>query len=159
MGFWLILNTFQERIIKKNKSFFDLKDNQSFLNDLLQFHSVRGTTISRWPKFSGKSLNLYKLYEAVITRGGWMKVNTKDEWDEVLNEIGFNIKCVNSEIALKHFYIRIFDKYERVNFHGEEKERIDDEDDENRHKRWSVRTLHSIPMIYNYNQHNVTGEF
>lgn len=85
-------------------------------------------------------------------------MNSKNEWNEVLEETGFPLNCVNSEITLKHIYIRYFDKYERINFHGEEKDRIlDEDDDENRHKRWSARTLHPIPQNYNYNQHHVTG--
>lgn len=84
-----------------------------------------------------------------------MKVNSKNEWSEIEKEIGFPEKCVNSELALKHIYIRYFDKYERVNFLGEEKERIDEDEEENRHKRWSARSLHSIPSSYNHSHHNI----
>jgi AT-rich interactive domain-containing protein 2 len=84
-----------------------------------------------------------------------MKVNSKNEWSEIEKEIGFPEKCVNSELALKHIYIRYFDKYERVNFLGEEKDRIDEDEEENRHKRWSARALHSIPSSYNHSHHNV----
>lgn len=88
-----------------------------------------------------------------------MKVNSKNEWSEVEKEIGFPEKCVNSELALKYIYIRYFDKYERYNFLGEEKERIDDDEEENRHKRWSgqAKVLHSIPQSYNYNHHNISN--
>lgn len=86
-----------------------------------------------------------------------MKINSKNEWSDIEKEIGFPEKCVNSELALKHIYIRYFDKYERYNFLGEEKERIDEDEEENRHKRWSARTLHSIPQSYNYNHHNITS--
>lgn len=85
-----------------------------------------------------------------------MKVNSKNEWSEIEKEIGFPEKCVNSELALKHIYIRFFDKYERCNFLGEEKERIDEDEEENRHKRWSARALHSIPSSYNHMSHNVS---
>ncbi len=76
-----------------------------------------------------------------------------------MKEVGFPAKCVNSEIALKHLYIRYFDKYERFNFHGEnERENIDEDVDEstsNRHKRWSAKSLHYVPQNYNYNHHNI----
>lgn len=85
-----------------------------------------------------------------------MKVNSKNEWSEIEKEIGFPEKCVNSELALKHIYIRFFDKYERYNFLGEEKERIDEDEEESRHKRWSARALHSIPSSYNHGHHNVS---
>lgn len=85
-----------------------------------------------------------------------MKVNSKNEWSEIEKEIGFPEKCVNSELALKHIYIRFFDKYERFNFLGEEKERMDEDEEESRHKRWSARALHSIPQSYNHGHHNVS---
>lgn len=85
-----------------------------------------------------------------------MKVNSKNEWSEIEKEIGFPEKCVNSELALKHIYIRYFDKYERVNFLGEEKERIDEDEEENRHKKWTARALHAIPQSYNHSHHNIS---
>jgi AT-rich interactive domain-containing protein 2 len=93
----------------------------------------------------------------VTGKGGWMKVNSKNEWSEIEKEIGFPEKCVNSELALKHIYIRYFDKYERFNFLGEDvKERLDEDEEENRHKRWSARALHSIPQSYNHSSHNIS---
>jgi AT-rich interactive domain-containing protein 2 len=85
-----------------------------------------------------------------------MKVNSKNEWSEIEKEIGFPEKCVNSELALKFIYLRFFDKYERFNFLGEEKERIDEDEEESRHKRWSARALHSIPQSYNHSSHNIS---
>lgn len=88
-----------------------------------------------------------------------MKVNSKNEWSEIEKEVGFPEKCVNSELALKHIYIRYFDKYERFNFLGEEKERIDEDEEEflkSIHKRWSARALHSIPQSYNHSHHIVS---
>lgn len=85
-----------------------------------------------------------------------MKVNTKNEWSEIEKEVGFPEKCVNSELALKHIYIRYFDKYERFNFLGEEKERIDEDEEETRHKRFTARALHSIPQSYNHSSHQVS---
>ena len=114
----------------------------------------------KFPKIAGNGklsdVDLYKLYEIVTGKGGWMKVNSKNEWSEIEKEIGFPEKCVNSELALKHIYIRFFDKYERFNFLGEEKERIDEDEEESRHKRWSARALHSIPQSYNHNHHNIS---
>lgn len=114
----------------------------------------------KFPKIAGhgslSDVDLYKLYESVTGKGGWMKVNSKNEWSEIEKEIGFPEKCVNSELALKHIYIRYFDKYERFNFLGEEKERIDEDEEETRHKRWSARALHSIPQSYNHGHHNIS---
>uniref|UniRef100_A0A182R9U1 ARID domain-containing protein n=1 Tax=Anopheles funestus TaxID=62324 RepID=A0A182R9U1_ANOFN len=132
------------------------KDKCSFLNDLHMFHEKHGTTYLKLPKISGKDVDLHKLYSIVIGRGGWMKVNAREDWDEVIEELDLPTRCVNNEIALKQIYIRYLDRYERVNFHGEDKDPIEDDDDEKRlHRRWSVRMLHSTPSVYNHHQHNV----
>uniref|UniRef100_A0A182NLS6 ARID domain-containing protein n=1 Tax=Anopheles dirus TaxID=7168 RepID=A0A182NLS6_9DIPT len=132
------------------------KDKCSFLNDLQMFHDKHGTPYSKLPKISGKDVDLHKLYSIVIGRGGWMKVNAREDWDEVIEELDLPTRCVNNEIALKQIYIRFLDRYERVNFHGEEKDPTEDDDDEKRlHRRWSVRMLHSTPTVYNHHQHNV----
>ncbi|CAO1356472.1 unnamed protein product [Diamesa serratosioi] len=153
------INVFDETRFKSKKIKIPehYKDKTSFINDLLKFHETRGTPIANFPKIGGLgSVDLHKLYGIVTGKGGWMKVNSKDQWDEVEKEIGFPQKCINSELALKHIYIRFFDKYERYNFLGEEKERIDEDEEESRHKRWSVRTLHTIPQTYNYSHHNIS---
>lgn len=70
-------------------------------------------------------------------------------------ELGLPGKCVNAAVAVKHLYIRYLDRFEKADFHKEDPERPDDDDDDqSRHKRWSARTLHTVPMSYNYNQHN-----
>ncbi|KAL7046948.1 hypothetical protein ACKWTF_002752 [Chironomus riparius] len=146
---------------RKNKNSILSLTPEQFYKDLLKFHESRGTPIVKFPRLAGNGkfseIDLYKLYDLVISRGGWMKINSKNEWADIEKEIGFPEKCVNSELALKHIYIRYFDKYERYNFLGEEKERIDEDEEENRHKRWSARTLHSIPQSYNYNHHNISN--
>ncbi|XP_070494438.1 AT-rich interactive domain-containing protein 2 isoform X2 [Chironomus tepperi] len=151
----------RSRQTRKNKNSILSLTPEQFYKDLLKFHESRGTPIVKFPRLAGNGklseIDLYKLYDLVISRGGWMKINSKNEWGDIEKEIGFPEKCVNSELALKHIYIRYFDKYERYNFLGEEKERIDEDEEENRHKRWSARTLHSIPQSYNYNHHNISN--
>ncbi|XP_053684962.1 AT-rich interactive domain-containing protein 2 isoform X5 [Sabethes cyaneus] len=132
------------------------KDKASFLQDLALFHEKNGTPFLRLPKISGRDIDLHRLYSIVVGRGGWLKVNAREDWDEVIEEMKLPKRCVNNEIAIKQIYIRYLDKYERVNFHGEEKDPADDEDEEKRHnRRWSARMLHSVPAVYNHSQHNV----
>lgn len=42
-----------------------------------------------------------------------------------------------------------------MNFLGEDSERVDDPDDDNRHKKWNNKVLNEVPLKYNYNQHIV----
>lgn len=76
----------------------------------------------------------------------------------MLEEVGFPNSIVNAPVAIKYIYLRYLDRYEKLHFHGEENERADDEDDENRHKRWNARLLHNVPNTYNYHQHAVSGK-
>ncbi|XP_038119077.1 AT-rich interactive domain-containing protein 2 isoform X3 [Culex quinquefasciatus] len=132
------------------------KDKASFLQDLQLFHDRNGTPFMRLPKIGGRDVDLHRLYSVVVARGGWLKVNSREDWDEIIEEMALPKRCVNNEIALKQIYIRFLDKYEKVNFHGEEKDPTEEEDDEKRHnRRWSARMLHSVPAVYNHQQHYV----
>ncbi|XP_062544448.1 AT-rich interactive domain-containing protein 2 isoform X3 [Armigeres subalbatus] len=139
----------------RGKLVFEM-DRTRFLQDLYAFHEKNGTPFMRPPKIGSRDVDLHRLYSVVISRGGWLKVNSREDWDEVIEELKLPKRCVNNEIALKQIYIRYLDKYERVNFHGEEKDPAEEEDDEKRHnRRWTARMLHSIPSVYNHAQHNV----
>ncbi|XP_062708105.1 AT-rich interactive domain-containing protein 2-like isoform X2 [Aedes albopictus] len=132
------------------------KDRTRFWQDLYAFHERNGTPFMRPPKIGGRDVDLHRLYSVVIARGGWLKVNSREDWDEVIEELKLPKRCVNNEIALKQIYIRYLDKYERINFHGEEKDPAEEEDEEKRHnRRWTARMLHSVPSVYNHGQHNV----
>ncbi|XP_065085787.1 AT-rich interactive domain-containing protein 2-like, partial [Ochlerotatus camptorhynchus] len=132
------------------------KDRTSFWQDLHMFHEKNSTPFLRPPKIGGRDVDLHRLYSVVIARGGWLKVNSREDWDEVIEELNLPKRCVNNEIAVKQIYIRYLDKYERVNFHGEEKDPTEEEDDEKRHnRRWSARMLHAVPASYNHAQHTV----
>lgn len=96
----------------------------------------------------------------VVNRGGWQKVNAKDEWDEVMKEIGLPKRCINSTIAIKQIYIRYLERYEKVHFLGEGLDRGEDEEDDSENrllsKKISSRSLHATPQTYNHSQHNLT---
>lgn len=64
---------------------------------------------------------------------------------------------------LLHYIVRsvcrYLDRYEKVHFLGEDGGRGSDDDDDSRHKRWSARALHSVPLTYNAYQHVLSGEW
>jgi len=49
------------------------------------------------------------------------------------------------------------DRYEKINFLGETGSIAGDDDEDSRHKKWSARALHSVPLVYNHHQHTVNG--
>ncbi|XP_060530218.1 AT-rich interactive domain-containing protein 2 isoform X3 [Cylas formicarius] len=134
------------------------RERDSFLKDLRQFHETRGTPFRRCPTLGSKEIDLYLLYSLVIAQGGWIKVNSKNNWGDLLPCFKLPRNCVNACVAIKQIYLRYLDRWEKLHHLGEEADRGSDDDEESRHKRWSARSLHSVPHTYNYGQHNVTDE-
>lgn len=66
---------------------------------------------------------------------------------------------MNASVAIKQIYIRYLDRYEKLHYHKKEdgERGHDDDDDETKHKRWSARSLNSVPMSYNAQQHIING--
>uniref|UniRef100_T1HA71 Uncharacterized protein n=1 Tax=Rhodnius prolixus TaxID=13249 RepID=T1HA71_RHOPR len=111
------------------------------------------TPSRRSPKINGHEIDLYLLYNLVTGRGGWVKVNSRNEWDQILAEFNIPKHCVNGGVAIKQIYLRYLDRYEKLHFLGEIGERGGDDDEDSRHRRWSARALHSVPLSYNHAQH------
>uniref|UniRef100_A0A1I8MHJ9 ARID domain-containing protein n=1 Tax=Musca domestica TaxID=7370 RepID=A0A1I8MHJ9_MUSDO len=101
------------------------KPPEEFYRDLQLFHEKRGTIIRNIPRITGREVDLHRLYCEVTERGGFLKVNSRDQWDEVLKELGWSEKIVNGSAGLKFIYRRYLEKYERVNYFGEDPEKID----------------------------------
>ncbi|XP_052563258.1 AT-rich interactive domain-containing protein 2-like [Culex pipiens pallens] len=58
----------------------------------------------------GRNVDSHRLYSVVV------------DWGEIIEEMALPKRCVNNEIALKKINFRFLDKYEKVYFHGEEKD-------------------------------------
>ncbi|XP_050521717.1 AT-rich interactive domain-containing protein 2 isoform X2 [Daktulosphaira vitifoliae] len=134
------------------------KEKSSFLRDLQHFHDTRGTPSRAPPKINGHEIDLYLLYVLVTAQGGWVKVNQRNDWKNLLENFNLNSSCVNAEVALKQIYLRYLDRYEKINFLGETGSIAGDDDEDSRHKKWSARALHSVPLVYNHHQHSVTDQ-
>ncbi|XP_046806650.1 AT-rich interactive domain-containing protein 2 isoform X1 [Lucilia cuprina] len=149
------------------------KPMEEFYKDLQQFHEKRGTPIMHMPKITGRQVDLHRLYCEVTERGGFQKVNMRDEWDEILPELGLKEKIVNGSAALKYIYRRVLEKYECLNYFGEDPDKVDAlaaaEMNEfnmgggrgrgSRHptsySSSNPTIIHSVAMSYNYRQHHV----
>ncbi|XP_034251223.1 AT-rich interactive domain-containing protein 2 isoform X2 [Thrips palmi] len=132
------------------------RERDGFLRELQHFHDTRGTPFRRVPQINGQEVDLYLLYVLVTAHGGWLKVNHRNEWEDLLEQFKLPQRCVNSGVALKQVYLRYLDRYEKVHFLGDDGGRGSDDDDDSRHKRWSARALHAVPLTYNAYQHNLT---
>ncbi|NXV42101.1 ARID2 protein, partial [Uria aalge] len=122
----------------------------AFLDELRQFHHSRGSPFKKIPVVGGKELDLHALYTRVTTLGGFGKVSEKNQWGEIVEEFNFPRSCSNAAFALKQYYLRYLEKYEKVHHFGEE----DDEVQPGNPK--PQLPIGAIPTSYNYQQHSVS---
>ncbi|XP_047921779.2 AT-rich interactive domain-containing protein 2 isoform X2 [Anser cygnoides] len=122
----------------------------AFLDELRQFHHSRGSPFKKIPVVGGKELDLHALYTRVTTLGGFGKVSEKNQWGEIVEEFNFPRSCSNAAFALKQYYLRYLEKYEKVHHFGEE----DDEVQPGNPK--PQLPIGAIPSSYNYQQHSVS---
>ncbi|XP_034719231.1 AT-rich interactive domain-containing protein 2 [Etheostoma cragini] len=123
---------------------------QAFLDELRQFHQSRGSPFRKIPIVGGKELDLNALYIRVVSLGGFAKVSDKNQWIELGDEFNFPRSCSNAAFALKQYYLRYLEKYEKVHHFGE-----DDEEAQPGNPKASL-PIGAIPCSYNYQQHIVS---
>ncbi|KAM8884252.1 AT-rich interactive domain-containing protein 2 isoform 1-T2 [Synchiropus picturatus] len=123
---------------------------QAFLDELRQFHQSRGSPFRKIPIVGGKELDLSALYYRVVSLGGFAKVSDKNLWTELGEEFNFPRSCSNAAFALKQYYLRYLEKYEKVHHFGE-----DDDEAQQGNPKASL-PIGAIPSSYNYQQHVVS---
>uniref|UniRef100_A0A3Q3GIJ9 AT-rich interactive domain 2 n=1 Tax=Labrus bergylta TaxID=56723 RepID=A0A3Q3GIJ9_9LABR len=123
---------------------------QAFLDELRQFHQSRGSPFKKIPFVGGKELDLNALYIRVVSLGGFAKVSDKNQWIELGDEFNFPRSCSNAAFALKQYYLRYLEKYEKVHHFGE-----DDDEAQPGNPKNSL-PIGAIPNSYNYQQHSVS---
>uniref|UniRef100_A0A4W6G0C5 AT-rich interactive domain 2 n=1 Tax=Lates calcarifer TaxID=8187 RepID=A0A4W6G0C5_LATCA len=123
---------------------------QAFLDELRQFHQSRGSPFKKIPIVGGKELDLNALYIRVVSLGGFAKVSDKNQWTELGEEFNFPRSCSNAAFALKQYYLRYLEKYEKVHHFGE-----DDEEAQPGNPK-AFLPIGAIPNSYNYQQHIVS---
>ncbi|XP_033107914.1 SWI/SNF nucleosome remodeling complex component-like [Anneissia japonica] len=99
-------------------------EKRTFLNDLRQFHSSKGTPLNRLPCIGGKELDLYLLYNKVVSLGGFTKVSDQELWESLLEFFGLPPFCGQGGYALRQIYTRHLVAYERINHGGEDTEEV-----------------------------------
>ncbi|XP_063783421.1 AT-rich interactive domain-containing protein 2 [Pseudophryne corroboree] len=121
----------------------------AFLDELRQFHESRGSRFRKIPAVGGRELDLHSLYTRVTTLGGFAKVSEKNQWGEIIEEFNFPRGCSNAAFALKQYYLRYLEKYEKVHHFGE------DDDEVQPGNLKPQLPIGAIPCTYNYQQHVV----
>ncbi|XP_039435088.1 uncharacterized protein LOC120417186 [Culex pipiens pallens] len=65
----------------------------------------------------GRNVDSHRLYWVVVARDWWLKVNSREDWGEIIEEMALPKRYVNNEIALKKINFWFLDKYAKVYFH------------------------------------------
>ncbi|XP_048467819.1 AT-rich interactive domain-containing protein 2-like isoform X2 [Rhincodon typus] len=99
-----------------------LRTGRSFLDELRHFHRSKGTSFRKIPIIGGRELDLSALYSRVTSLGGFAKVTDKGLWADLLEEFNFPRGCANAAFALKQYYLRYLESYEKLHHFGEDDE-------------------------------------
>ncbi|XP_069797554.1 AT-rich interactive domain-containing protein 2-like isoform X2 [Narcine bancroftii] len=99
-----------------------LRTGRSFLDELRHFHRSKGTSFRKIPIIGGRELDLSVLYSRVTSLGGFAKVTDKGLWTDLLEEFNFPKGCANAAFALKQYYLRYLESYEKLHHFGEDEE-------------------------------------
>ncbi|XP_055510799.1 AT-rich interactive domain-containing protein 2-like [Leucoraja erinacea] len=99
-----------------------LRTGRSFLDELRHFHRSKGTSFRKIPIIGGRELDLSVLYSRVTSLGGFAKVTDKGLWADLLEEFNFPKGCANAAFALKQYYLRYLESYEKLHHFGEDEE-------------------------------------
>lgn len=71
------------------------------------------------PHVQGVEVELHKLYDAVMSMGGWQKVSMAERWTDVARLMGFGDDVLNADHAVKLLYMRYLSKYEQCETIGD----------------------------------------
>ncbi|OQV22498.1 AT-rich interactive domain-containing protein 2 [Hypsibius exemplaris] len=102
---------------------------EQFLDELRGFFAAAGQKLGSVPHFNGRPLQLWQLYNAVVSRGGWQKVGQQNGWEDVSHCLGTPKPCANAGHALKAIYYQCLLKYECAKFNRAPVEDIYEDDD------------------------------
>ncbi|VDK67251.1 unnamed protein product [Onchocerca ochengi] len=95
-----------------------------FHMNLRTFYKKRWNCRLKPPHVQGVEVDLFRLYDTVISMGGWQKVSFNEKWGEIARAIGLTDGVAVAEHAIKVLYMRYLSKYEQSDLVGE----VDDAD-------------------------------
>lgn len=83
-----------------------------FMEELENFLEKRGTPIKGLPIIDGQELDLYSLYNAVMSRGGLQQVIAKKDWKNIAKELRLSPECTSAAFTLKQNYYKYLYSFE-----------------------------------------------
>ncbi|XP_066949141.1 protein dead ringer homolog isoform X9 [Macrobrachium rosenbergii] len=97
------------------RKLYELSDDQKrkdFLDDLFSFMQKRGTPINRLPIMAKQVLDLFELYNLVVTRGGLVDVINKKLWQEIIKGLKLPSSITSAAFTLRTQYMKYLYPYE-----------------------------------------------
>ncbi|EFO27606.2 hypothetical protein LOAG_00875 [Loa loa] len=95
-----------------------------FHMNLRTFYKKRWNCRLKSPHVQGVEVDLFRLYDTVVSMGGWQKVSCNEKWGDIACAIGLTNGVAVAEHAVKVLYMRYLSKYEQNELVGE----VDDAD-------------------------------
>lgn len=82
------------------------------MEDLEEFLEQKRQPIKNNPMLDGHEVDLFHLYKAVTSRGGYHQVNNKKLWKEVAQDLRVSPENSGAPTTLKQYYVRYLLSYE-----------------------------------------------
>lgn len=92
------------------------KDSAAFEKELFDFLRSQGHTNIKIPMIGQKALNLFLLYNEVISRGGAEAVSNNKQWKDIVNKFDLPATCTSASFTLKNHYQKYLLAYEQKFF-------------------------------------------
>ncbi len=86
--------------------------NKFFNNFLTKYWNAKGLSTVKIPQIGGRELDFYRLYRAVVKRGGAQQVSNNKMWKEIVNEFGLPPTCTSASFTLRNHYTKYLLAYE-----------------------------------------------
>ena len=87
---------------------------KKFHEELTKFYNLQGKESFKYPIVSGKNLDLYKLYNEVIKRGGYQVVFDNKQWKDVVCTLDLPSSCTSASFTVKRHYKKYLLAYEQT---------------------------------------------
>ena len=87
---------------------------RKFREELTKFYNLQGKESFKYPIVSGKNLDLYKLYNEVIKRGGYQVVFENKQWKDVVCTLDLPSSCTSASFTVKRHYKKYLLSYEQT---------------------------------------------
>jgi hypothetical protein len=93
-------------------------DRATWLATYHRFMIENGTRVERLPIFDREPLDIYRLYHAVIGRGGLESVTTQKLWRQVTQDLNVDPDRTDAGFRLRVHYTKYLYPFEAAFFHG-----------------------------------------